>query len=185
VSVLGKERLFLAVALDEETRALVAAHIAAHGGGEWPGRLVEPSNWHLTLRFLGWSTEVQRDRILRHLDEATLPEPFRIRFAGLGAFPKPRRATVLWIGIPVGVDPLERVASICEEAAVGAGFAPEERPFHPHLTVSRVRPAVDATALVEGLPPLDLVMAVDAVTLFRSHLSRGGAAYEAVDTVAL
>lgn len=185
MSEVRNERLFLAVALDAETRALVAAHVDANGGRDWPGRVAPPENWHITLRFLGWTSAVQRDLILRHLDESALPGPFRLRFDGLGAFPKPRRATVLWIGVDDGVAPLQRLADACEAGAVAAGFFPEERPFHPHLTVSRVRPAVDITPLVDSFPPLGLAMPVGAVTVFRSHLRRGGAVYEAIDTVEL
>jgi 2'-5' RNA ligase len=183
-SDLGKTRLFLAVALDDETRSLVAAHLGSHAA-DLPGRPVPPENWHLTLRFLGWTSDVQRDRILGSLDEADLGGPFRIRFAGLGAFPKPRRATVLWVGVDAGVEPLTRLAEACEDATQAAGFEREDRPYHAHLTVARVRPPVDVGPLVESVPPLDLGMRVNEITLFRSHLGRGGAIYEPVDSIAL
>lgn len=183
-SDLGKTRLFLAVALDGETRSLVTAHLGSHAA-DLPGRPVPPNNWHLTLRFLGWTTDVQRDRVLAALDEADLGGSFRIRLGGLGAFPKPRRATVLWIGVDAGVEPLTRLAEVCEDAAQGAGFKSEDRPYHAHLTVSRVRPPVDVGSLVDAVPPLDLPMGVNEITLFQSHLRRGGAIYEPVDSIAL
>jgi 2'-5' RNA ligase len=174
--------MFLAVALDEPVRRLLAAFL---DGADLPGRAVPPENWHLTLRFLGWTTGVQRDRILQALDDADLGSPFRIRFAGLGAFPKERRATVLWLGVRSGVEGLERLATAAEEAATATGFAPEERPFHPHLTLARVRPAVNVTDLVGRFPPFDVFMEVGAVTFFRSRLGHGGATYEVVDRVSL
>jgi len=180
--VSDRERMFLAVELDEGVRRLLAAFL---DGADLPGQAVPPENWHLTLRFLGWATEVQRDGILRWLDEAGLGKPFRIRFAGLGAFPKARRATVLWLGVRSGIEGLERLAAAAEEASVAAGFAPEGRPFHPHLTLARVRPAVDVTDLVGRFPPFDVVMEVGAVTFYRSRLAPGGASYEVVDRVAL
>ena len=182
---LGRSRLFLAIGLDRATRALLAAHLDANGLEEWPGRLVPSENWHLTLRFLGWTTDVQRDGILRDLDEADLAGPFEIRFATLGAFPKLRRATVTWLGVDRGADALAQLAAASDSAAQRAGFAAEERPFHAHLTLSRVRPAVDVTDLVGGFAPFPVTMPVTAITLFESHLGRGGARYEPIDTIEL
>jgi len=180
--VTDRERMFLAVELDEQVRRLLAAFL---DGADLPGRAVPPRNWHLTLRFLGWTTEVQRDRILQALDDTDLGSPFRVRFAGLGAFPKPRRATVLWLGVRSGVEGLEHLAAAAEEASTAAGFAPEGRPFHPHLTLARVRPAADVTDLVGRFPPFDVFMEVGAVTFYRSRLAPGGATYEVVDRVSL
>jgi 2'-5' RNA ligase len=180
-----RRRLFLAVGLEPETRALVAAHLEAQGAAGWADRLVVPDNWHVTLRFLGWADEAQRDRVLHSLDEADLPPPFRIRLGSLGAFPKPRRATVTWIAVESGTDELERLAVVAEETALTAGFAPDDRPFHPHLTVGRVRPPIDVTARIDQFEPCTVVMDVDRITLFESHLRRGGARYEALDEVVL
>ncbi len=177
-----RERMFLAVDLDGQVAPLLAAFLE---GADLPGRPVPPQNWHLTLRFLGWTTPVQRDGILRALDEADLGAPFRIRFAGLGAFPKPRRATVLWLGVRSGIEELERLAGAAEEASLAAGFTREDRPFHPHLTLARIRPAVDVTELVGRFPPFDVFMEVSAVTFYRSRLGPGGARYEVVDRVGL
>jgi len=58
--------------------------------------------------------------------------------------------------------------------AIGA-YDPEQRPYRPHLTVAR-----GDRVRVRGLPELPQTGAFDgrAVTLFRSHLGRGGARYE-------
>jgi RNA 2',3'-cyclic 3'-phosphodiesterase len=99
----------------------------------------------------------------------------------LGAFPNPRRATVIWLGVTRGEDRLTELADLCEEAAQSAGFPPEDRPFHPHLTLSRVRPAEKVVDLLASEPPPPIRTTVDRVTLFRSHLGRGGAVYEPIE----
>jgi 2'-5' RNA ligase len=185
VSEAARRRLFLAGSLDESIRDLLAAHLQAHAPGGLPGRAVRPENWHLTLRFLGWTTDLQRDGILRSLDEAALPGPFDMRFGGLGAFPKERRATVLWVGVERGGAALGDLAAACDEAAQAVGFTSEDRPFHPHLTISRIRPQEDVTALVDTVAPFPVKMPITAITLYESHLRRGGAVYEAVDTIEL
>lgn len=113
-----------------------------------PGRPVPPPNWHLTLRFIGKVDEVKYQRWLGEMDSAALPSPFRVTLRGLGAFPRPARATVLWVGVQG--DPLGDLATVVDEAAEGAGLGREERPFRPHLTVSRVRPPADVRSLIDA-----------------------------------
>ncbi|MDJ0953535.1 MAG: RNA 2',3'-cyclic phosphodiesterase [Acidimicrobiia bacterium] len=180
------ERMFLAVALDDECRHAVAAHLgAALGERMLPGRPARPESWHITLRFLGDTTAQQADAILAHLDEHLMVDPFRVKLAGLGGFPREKKASVLWIGAVGDLDPLHALAAECETAAQRAGFEPEGRPFHPHVTLSRIRPPTDVRRLVDLVPDSGIPIDVGAVTLYRSLLGSGPARYEVVDTVAL
>jgi 2'-5' RNA ligase len=174
-------RLFLAVGLDDDTRHALAAHLDAHLEEPLPGSKVPPENWHITLRFLGKVDDVQHDRLVTHLDEHLDVVPFRLRFGGLGAFPRPRKATVAWLAVEA--PELAQLAMLAEEAAIAVGCMPEERPFHPHLTLSRIRPAADVSDVVEDVPPFPRAMAVRTVGCFESTL-RGGrpAVYTEVDT---
>jgi 2'-5' RNA ligase len=175
-------RLFLAVDLPDTVRDLLAGVLRRWNEGRpLPGRPAPPENWHLTLRFLGDADDVGRDRLLAALDEADRGTRFRVTLGGLGAFPNPRRATVLWIGVPEGAGGLERLAVVAEDAAVTAGWAPEERPFHPHLTVSRIRPDQDVRPLLVRPQPDPVRFEADAITVFRSHLGGGPARYEALE----
>lgn len=175
------ERLFLAVALDDEVRAGLRAHLVDNGGDLIPGRHVTPANWHITLRFLGRSAPVQRDRVMGYLDGELGGGSFPMRFGGLGAFPRPPKATVVWLAVTEGAERLVDIAATCEEAAQVAGFFPEERPFHPHLTLSRVRPPEDVGVLTGGFSPYQGRLLVDRVTLFESILGRGPARYSVIE----
>ncbi|MDH5372463.1 MAG: RNA 2',3'-cyclic phosphodiesterase, partial [Acidimicrobiia bacterium] len=130
-------RLFVGVDLSTEARHALVAQLDAAIGGALPGTVVPPPNWHLTLRFLGDVDPVGYDRLLMELAGADLGPAFEVALDGLGAFPRTARATVLWTGVSDGSDPLNRLAGRVEKACVGAGFGPEERPFHAHLTLSR------------------------------------------------
>ena len=66
-----------------------------------------------------------------------------------------------------------------------AGFPPEDRPYRSHLTLSRIRPDQDVTAVLDAVPPLGLAMPVDRVVLYRSHLGPGGPRYEEVEAFPL
>jgi 2'-5' RNA ligase len=180
------ERMFLAVALDDETRIAVAARLDdALEGSRLPGRVTPIENWHITLRFLGSTSQVQAEQILAHLDDHLAVDPFRLTFTRLGAFPRERKASVLWLGCDGDVESLGSVAEECEHAAERAGFEPEGRPFHAHLTLARIRPPMDVRDLVDAVEPLRVPMVVNEVTLYRSILGGGPARYEVVDSVAL
>ncbi len=175
-------RLFLAVRVPDDIRHALAAHLeAATGGKPLPGRPVRPENWHLTLRFLGRVDEVGSEVLAARLDEADLGGPFRIGFGRLGAFPRPARATVLWLGVETGTEALADLVAAVEAACVDAGFAAEERPFHPHVTLSRIRPHQDVRPVIDGAAPFPARVDVEDVALYQSHLGRGGARYEEVE----
>ena len=178
-------RLFLAIPLTEEVRQGIAQHLRGALAHPLPGRPVRPENWHLTVRFLGDVEEAAADRVVREVDVVDRGPAFRVRWGSLGAFPRPRRATVLWVGLARGVQEAERLAAVVEEAVEAAGFPPEDRPFRSHLTLSRLRPDQDVTAVLEAVPPVGLAMAVDRVVLYRSHLGRGGPRYERVESFLL
>lgn len=178
----GEERLFLAVELPEDAREKLAAHLRdGLGGRPLPGRAVAPASWHLTLRFLGGTPAERRAELVRAMREAHPGGGFALRFGGLGAFPRPARATVLWLGVEEGAERLGALAAVAEDAARRAGFPAEERPFSAHLTLSRIRPAQDVRPLLERVPAFRERIPVDAIVLFRSHLGPGGARYEAVE----
>lgn len=177
----GLSRLFVAVPLTDDARHALSELIREAAPGGLPGRPVPPRNWHLTLRFLGDVDAVGRERMMAALDQADLGEPFSVAWGGLGAFPGPRRSTVLWVGADRGARLLERLAAATEEAAVSAGFPAEDRPFHPHLTLSRIRPPQDTTSLLDSVAPAGVSMRVGRIVVYRSHLGRGGARYEEIE----
>ena len=175
------ERLFIGVPLTDDARHAIQKSLPKH----LPGKLVPAENWHFTLRFLG-STEPQaRDQIIHRLETATCGAPFTIRFNELGAFPQPRRAGILWLGINQGAERMIQLAAIAEAAARIAGFAAEAREFKPHLTLSRIDPPASVAELIAAKPRFDAAMTVDSIVLYRSRLGGGPARYEEVVRIAL
>lgn len=178
----GLIRTFIAVPLPDEVRLALADRL---GEVTFPGSVVPPQNWHITLRFLGWTDDVALDRLLAALDDSDLGPSFDIGLAEIGAFPRARNATVIWLAVSNGQARLEELVAEAEEAAQGAGFSPEDRPFRAHLTLSRVRPAQDVGKLVDSFPGADLGWRCRSVVVYRSHLGRGGARYEPLETFPL
>jgi 2'-5' RNA ligase len=174
------ERLFIAVPLTEQAREKIAAALPP-----LPGRRVPPQNWHFTLRFLGDTTRERRDQLAGTLRRTRLGRPFPIRFDGLGAFPRARRARIIWLGVTDGARELVSLAETVEAAVRRSDFAAEERPFKPHLTLSRVEPPRPVTDLLISQPALNVTMPVTEISLVRSSLGAGPAKYEVVETFLL
>ncbi len=170
-------RIFAAVPLPPEIRMALADRTSVL---DIPGRLVPPENWHLTLRFLGIVDEVTYERFLAGMNGIEEVSPFPIRLGSLGGFPNERKATVLWADVSDGVETLGRLNEIAEEAARAAGLEPEERPYRPHFTLSRIRPPEDISALTAE--KLDLRWSCDEILVYESRFNGGGVRYEPLET---
>ena len=188
----GTIRAFVAVELPDD----VLAHLGAVqrdlqkelGRVESAVRWVKPEGMHLTLQFLGDVPRAQLPDIEQALREAGAgARPAQVRTAGLGAFPNPNRARVIWIGLEGDLQPLFDVERAIGRALTPLGYRPD-KPFKPHLTLGRVREHIrpeEAAALAQVLllapaskrPPNSSVFTADAVSLMQSTLQPGGAEY--------
>lgn len=143
---------------------------------------VRPEHMHLTLRFLGEIVDAQAECITNTLQNALLAtRPFTLLAQAVGAFPNLRRPSIVWAGVGPLTGPLETVQAHCERAAQSAGVAPESKPFHPHITVARIkdhRPPVDLTQAIERERTFAAgEFTVRGVSLFRSDLTPRGPSY--------
>ncbi|HEX5097749.1 MAG TPA: RNA 2',3'-cyclic phosphodiesterase [Acidimicrobiia bacterium] len=172
-------RAFVAVTLPEP---VLDAVDAATAGLELPdARRTPREQWHLTLQFLG--NHVDLDATAAALETLDAPAG-RLGLGGAGAFPKPARATVLWIGLREGVLYLSDLA---ERVSRATGVPLEHRPHRPHLTIARPKRATDVRGVVAALDPTSLGDAWDVtdITLFESVLGSSGARHTPVRTIAL
>lgn len=88
---------------------------------------------HLTLQFLGNISPAEVEQLQARL--ALLPRVLHLRAHGVGAFPSLGRPRVIWVGLAGEIDELKALQAAIEKAADRS----EEREFHPHLTIGRVR----------------------------------------------
>lgn len=142
-------------------------------------RWAAPEALHLTLKFLG---EVSPETFAAVREALTPPlgvgGPLRLAAAGVGAFPSPQRARVVWAGLTGDVAPLARAALTVEARAETLGIARESRPFRPHLTLGRARSPEGIRgareALEEEAPYRGPAFCVDELVLYESRLRPGG-----------
>ena len=181
-------RLFVAVDVPQEVKTGLAATVAPFRERIPGARWTRSEGWHLTLKFLGttWPRLVEdvRQAVRTAAQGSTA---FHTNLTGLGVFPSPRRARVVWAGLADPEDRFSPMVKLLDEL-LSEHFVPEKRAFTPHLTLARVNPARDigefAPTLL-GLPVESSPFPVDRLVLYRSHLSPKGATYEAVETFPL
>jgi 2'-5' RNA ligase len=184
-------RIFCAIELPATARALVLRHIAdlketvLDVRASW----ARETNLHLTLKFLGEIPQAAVADFSTSVSRAVAGvTPFSIRLEQTGAFPTHGQPRVLWIGIDDGAGKLAEMNAKVEEESALEGFAGEPRPFHPHLTIARLRNPQHARALATAhkrmkFEPVEIP--VSDLLVIRSELSVGGSEYSIVSRHAL
>jgi RNA 2',3'-cyclic 3'-phosphodiesterase len=174
-------RSFVAVSISEASRRQIAGlleKLRRDGGPDV--RWVRPELMHLTLAFLGEVSQAFLDSAKEQLHQAAKRHgAFTMQLKGLGAFPSPSRARVVWIGIDQGKQEVCSLQSEVTRALLSVGYQPERRPFSPHLTIGRLRVPDDVSKAV-AVPFLSELFAVERVVLFRSVLGPGGPTYSVI-----
>ena len=188
-------RAFVALLLDDATRGAVAAQIERLRSLSRAVAWVPPQNLHLTLKFLGEQSETRLGEALGALEEtAAGAAPFTIALHGVGAFPGMERPRILWVGVAEGALEARALQSRLDTALGSRGFAGDDRPWHPHLTIGRVfddrRWRREATpdlrhAIAEAARLGFGALAVTRLALMRSDLSPSGARYSELHSVSL
>ena len=151
-------------------------------------RPVALDNLHVTLKFLGDTTEEQVPAICavlkRVIDEYSATS---VILRGLGAFPNVRRPAVVWVGL-AQAETLCHLAGEIDAGLLDLGFTPESRSFQPHLTLLRTksRPPDSLFSLLSEESQSDFGMAlIEEVEFLQSELTRSGSRYLTLATFAL
>lgn len=154
-------------------------------------RWVPENNIHITLKFLG-DTSPSNLEILKKIitSEAARYVPMELTLTALGAFPNLRRPRVIWVGVEAP-PALAAITRGIEAETLRLGYAAEDRPFSPHLTLGRLSHNASpddirkiGELLVRFPTTLDAAVTVKTVTLFRSDLLPGGAVYTPIHIAA-
>lgn len=150
-------------------------------------RWVAPINYHATLAFLGWTGLPAIGRVCDALEAAAMrvgAGRIAFRTTRLGAFPSLDQASVLWAGIEDS-GALTALAGAVGDAMSGLGFPRDSRPYHPHVTIARLR---NTRAVREIVLPMAEQMfgdsRIDSMTLFESETKSSGSVYREVRKIA-
>jgi 2'-5' RNA ligase len=183
-------RLFIAVNLPTDVRETLWEVAAPLRAARYPVRWVAAESIHLTLKFLGDVDATREAEIASGVAAAAVgAKPFPLPVGGFGAFPSAQRPRVVWAGLEP-VPPLELLQHRMEQEMERLGFPTEGRPFHPHLTLGRVKRDARPAALAGLATDLDSLVyetevSVESVDLMQSTLTPQGARYTRRRVVAL
>lgn len=179
-------RTFVAIEIPHGIRAAISEHISklrrdfADVRASW----VRSENLHLTLKFRGDVAVSRVEDLSRATEDAARSiEPFELAVAGCGAFPENGQPKVLWLGINDPDSSLQRLFTTLEDRCADAGFEREARPYHPHLTIARLRSTHGSRPLATAhkqLPFSKSVFTAAEVVVFRSELHPQGSIHTAI-----
>lgn len=181
-------RLFIAIPLPENVVHGLSAACARLRSDRDSLRWSAPESWHITLQFLGNSTEEQLACLTTQLAQVR-PAPVPVRLGGLGVFD---RAGVFFAEVEV-TPQLAALQSCVVAATAHCGFVPEDRPYHPHITLARAKGDSGRGAIKKLKQQVSELASQRAgartfkdfpaftareFLLYESHLGPGGSKYE-------
>ena len=189
MTAMASVRLFIALETPAAVRKALAGTMAELREVEADVRWESEEKLHATLKFLGDTPDCRVDAVAAALERvSSSTAPLTVAYSGLGFFPSPREPRIVWAGL---LEPTGALAGFHAriEASMGAlGFAKESRPFHPHVTLGRVRGPRGAAALrarVETCTFDQPPIALHEVALIRSDLRPSGSVYTTLKRISL
>jgi 2'-5' RNA ligase len=173
-----RARLFVALELPDGVRGALGVWRDGVVGGRDELRLTPAEYLHVTLCFLGWQAAGEVEAIGEACRRASAAARAPELALGAAAWLPARRPRVLAARLDdAGGLAAQLQASLAEALVVSGWYVAEKRPFLAHVTVARVRGG--ARVRPESLPaPPPISFIAHQLTLYRSHLGRGGARYE-------
>lgn len=176
-------RLFIGIPLAadvvEELAALTARLRSPSDGLRWSAA----EGWHITLQFLGQTKAEQYDCVRVGL-HGVHRAPFEIHLEPPGFFD---RAGVFFAGVRVSPE-LTALQQQVVAATKPCGFIPEDRPYHPHITLARNKGGRQGLRKLQGRVPADVQFsgfAANEFLLYESFPGPGGSRYEVRERFAL
>ncbi len=166
-------RLFTGLEVPPE----IGQRLAALRGGLPGARWIEPTDYHITLRFLGDVDGRTAREVTRFLDDIA-GQPIPVSLEGLESFggDKPRAVFARAQAHPA----LVALQADHERLMRQCGLAPEPRKFRPHVTLARLRDAMAmdvARYLTQAAIVQPLRFVASRFVLYSSRDSVGGGPY--------
>ena len=121
-------RLFVAIEFSPEVKESLLKVISELKKQGASGNFTRSENLHITLAFIGETSRVAAAKACLERIDFT---GFDLRIGGGGNF-----GDLYWVGIEKNPS-LSALASFVRSELISAGFAIDEKPFKPHITVAR------------------------------------------------
>jgi 2'-5' RNA ligase len=175
-------RTFVAIDLDNKIKTRIDQIISRLDPRDRSIKWITRQGMHVTLKFLGEISESIQSDVENALGKITNKHsPFLLQCRGVGTFPhKSKNPRVLWIGLDKN-NQLDALHKDIEEEMAGLGFPKDNRLFHPHLTLGRIKKKGQLHSVLSGLQQYhsehfgDII--VKKVIYYKSTLKPTGSEY--------
>ncbi|HEY4613535.1 MAG TPA: RNA 2',3'-cyclic phosphodiesterase [Bacteroidota bacterium] len=181
-------RSFIALPAAEAVRDKIVLHLKELIQLNADVRWELPEKFHITLKFLGNVEPQVLEKLTEALGtEATHHSSFDLVYQSFGAFPNFEKPRVVWVGTVDNNSVLALQKSV-ERVCAEFGVARDERVFHPHITLGRVKGTRNIQRLTEKLKSITLEPTMSRCTellVMRSDLHPSGSVYSVAQSIPL
>ncbi len=160
---INMKRLFIAIDFESS----IIEQIKNISFGVRNARWVQEDQIHLTLRFIGNSDDNTYRDILSVLNQIQF-EPFFINAKGVGYFPPRGKPNILWVGIKQSLE-LQSLFNNIQRSLIKAGVPKDNRKFHPHITIARIKNKINPSEIIPFLTGNSLFK-IDNIPVTNFHL---------------
>lgn len=176
-------RTFIALLLPPQIKTKIALLVSSLSSLPINIKWVEEENYHLTLKFLGELPKPKIEEIEIALANILSKEsPFSLNYGGWGIFPNRKKPRVIWLGLGGNIKKLQDLQKTLEQTCAACGLPKENKPFHPHITLGRIRSAENISLLLTQAQKIlpekaQETFIIEELHLMESRLSRSGPTY--------
>jgi len=173
----NKTRAFICIDFPEEVIKEIARIQTLIEKQHITGKLTEPENLHLTLKFLGEVNEVTLLKVKEALSKIEYPL-LNLRLGKVGTFSYGKNPKIAWISIFGNIFGLQKEI----DKSLSDLFPKEER-FMSHLTIARIRHVSDREGFktyMSKIKPKQIDFSIDNFELKSSELKPLGPIYKII-----
>ncbi len=160
-----------------EVPAAITEHLSSLRGGLPGARFVEPSDYHITLRFIG-DVDIRMANEIADMLFSVRRRAFTLKLSELRSFGKDMPHAVV---ATLATSPeLNELKAEHERIMQRLGLEPEGRKFTPHITIARLKNGQHHHVgewIVDNSPLPSMPFSVGRFVLYSSKASIGGGPY--------
>ncbi len=144
---------------------------------------------HVTLKFFGETDDRLLPQIVSYSRRVGLASPpLSLKYKGVGCFPNQRTPKVIWVGLEDLTGLLSVLQNEIETVLIPLGFEREEKTFHAHVTLGRVKSNVGLQGLLRSMESITFEsqpVVIQEISLIKSELRCSGSVYTTLETFPL
>lgn len=181
-------RVFVALDLTPEARKEIEKLLKNLAKKYWKVKWEKSEKVHITLAFFAHLDE-EKLALLKEVCQKIAENltAFALSFKGLGCFPDFDWPRIIWLGLKGDLKSLAGLEQKLRERLKESGFETEKRPFHPHITLGRIKRARgrerrEIGRQIKGLRKLDFKSQwlVDKLVIYESKCLAEGSVYRKI-----